>query len=116
MQGIGSMLEIAQKNLKNTKDITLQPSEQAFLEKTAYECNLCKDKEFILKYVDDDWIAKPCQCREYKKMRRLIKASGITEMLRKKTFANFTPTKKQKLMYGAAIDYIKNYPSIKQKH
>jgi len=80
-----------------------------------YECTDCKDREFLYKEHGGDWVAVPCHCRPKKRMRRLIRASGLTEMLRKKTFDNFKPKPKQQEMYRVATDFAKNYPNIKNK-
>lgn len=84
------------------------------LELNNYDCQVCKDREIVVVEVADDWVARECKCKEQKRMRRIIKSSGLTEELKKYTFGNFSPRPKQELMFKTAYTYVKDYPEIKE--
>ena len=105
MSQIQTILEKIQGNLKNSQGTTEELNE--------YDCPECKDKEVIIAELDGDWVMRECKCKPKKKMRRLLKASGLTESLREFTFNNLDPRPKQKEMYEEAYNYVKNYPEIK---
>lgn len=81
-------------------------------EKIHYECEICKDEEWI--FDRETNTAKPCRCREVKHYKRIIESSGITEAFLKRNFENFIPnnpvTANAKAM---AIDYVKKFDSIR---
>ena len=81
-------------------------------EKIHYECEICKDKEWLIDKETNS--ARPCQCREAKLYKRILEASGITEAFLQRNFENFKPrnqvTANAKAM---AMDYVKRFDSIK---
>lgn len=50
-----------------------------------YNCNKCRDLTFII----EDNIATPCECREVKLAKEILRNSGISEEFRRKTFNNY---------------------------
>lgn len=77
-----------------------------------YECNLCKDSEWILD--PDTNTAKACKCREVRVYRRILEGSGISEAFLKKTFNNFKPTHKDTAnAMRMAMDYVERFDEIK---
>ena len=54
---------------------------------TAYTCPLCKDLQIV--QAEDRW--QPCSCTEKKKIETLYLESGLTQRMRKQTFATFRP-------------------------
>lgn len=59
------------------------------VESPEYECQLCKDTEMILYFVDGVEYAKPCECQAVKRAKRLMKSSGISEEDQSKGFCDF---------------------------
>ena len=75
-----------------------------------YECNICKDIEWI--QTDDGY--KPCKCREIKRYKRILENSGISEGFRSKTLENFETKNRPKVIKRAkeeASGYINNFES-----
>jgi DNA replication protein DnaC len=76
-----------------------------------YECELCKDTEWIINKETDT--AKPCNCRPVKRYKKLLENSGIAEAFLEKTFENFiTKNKDLKLMYDTAKNYVDNFDEV----
>ncbi|GFN37223.1 ATP-binding protein [Tepidimicrobium xylanilyticum] len=81
-------------------------------EKTHYECEICKDEEWLFDIENNT--ARPCKCREVKLYKRIIESSGITEAFLQRNFNNFKPTNKITADAKAmAMDYVKKFDSIK---
>lgn len=81
-----------------------------------YECEICKDTEWIDIYDDDGLItsSRPCKCREAKHYKRILESSGISEAFLSKTFDNFVAKNKFiAIAKKMAIDYVKNFGNIK---
>lgn len=76
-----------EKFLNSTKQNSLPT------DKPVYECDLCKDTEFIFTNTNT---VKPCECRQAKHFKRLYENSGISKAFRNKTFENFITTGKPK--------------------
>lgn len=77
-----------------------------------YQCNVCKDSEWVLDERTNT--AKPCRCREGKLYQRILEASGISEAFQKKTFSNFITKNEQiKAAKAMAIDYCRNFDAIR---
>lgn len=84
------------------------------LEQIEYDCKLCKDQEWILDVETNT--AKPCKCREVKRYRRILEASGISQEFQKKTFDNFITKGRPKIIQQAketAVEYAKNFENEK---
>jgi DNA replication protein DnaC len=78
------------------------------LEAANYECDICKDREFI--YNIQSNTAKPCECRQSKQFKRLYKASGIAKVFEGKTFENFfTKTEALKTAKNSAQKFANEY-------
>lgn len=74
-----------------------------------YECDVCKDTEFI--FVDSNTV-KPCECRQAKYFKRLYDNSGISKAFKNKTFENYVTTGRPKVLDQAkkvAQKYIKDF-------
>lgn len=82
-------------------------------EKVNYECEICKDEEWIFDTETNS--ARPCKCREVKHYRRIIESSGITKAFLERSFENFKPTSQITANAKAmAIDYVKRFDEIKE--
>lgn len=78
------------------------------LSQDKYECEICKDLEWIIDPETNS--AKPCVCREKKHYKRILEYSGISEAFQKKTLENYIPKKEiQALAKKTAREYIDNY-------
>ena len=72
-----------------------------------YECDICKDTEFIYSVKDGYEVATRCTCYALKQAKRMIERSGISEEFQKKTFDNFLTKNNRKLEIAKekAIEY-----------
>lgn len=74
-----------------------------------YECNLCKDAEFIL----DGWSARECPCAAQKRLNRRMKSAMIPEQFVSSTFKDFVATSKtQEAMKIKAEEYLAEFDSL----
>ena len=94
----------------------LKNSSQEDKEPKKYECDICKDEEWI--YIKDEFglysTARPCKCREAKLYKKIIESSGITEAFLQKNFENYNITNKQtETALKVAKDYASTYELIK---
>lgn len=97
--------------IKRAKN-SIQVNSSANKSEEHYECEICKDQEWIFNLETNS--ARPCKCRESKLYKKIIESSGITEAFLKKTFDNFIPkTKSTTIALKTAQDYIKDYEAIK---
>ncbi len=81
-------------------------------EEVKYECEICKDKEWI--FDTESNTAKPCKCREVKLYKKIIESCGITEAFLSKTFENFkATTKATETAYKTAKNYVAKFDEIK---
>jgi len=77
-----------------------------------YECEVCKDMEWIL---DGEGKAHPCECREVKLYGRILAASGISNTFKQKTFCNFERRNKRiDKAKTTAQQYASDFQTIKQ--
>lgn len=79
-----------------------------------YECDICKDEEWI----EDDKTGRyvPCKCRELKQIKRILENSGISQAFQNKTFDNFEVKNKPSIITKAknmAIKYLEEFENIK---
>lgn len=77
-----------------------------------YECEICKDTEFILEINKDGIeIAKECGCRAKKIAKRQFRNSGISEEYQKKGFNDFLDRGIPQLVTAKqrTINYYRNY-------
>lgn len=77
-----------------------------------YKCDKCRDMLFI---IQDDGTAKECECRSLRIAEEKLKASGVSEEFRKKTFENFNYEKSIETMeaFMKAKSYSKNFEEIR---
>lgn len=73
---------------------------------TGYDCQLCKNKGYIEKIVDDNEVLAECRCLKIRDTLRRIKNSGLEELLRCCTFRNFETTEEwQKSIKSGAMSF-----------
>ena len=78
-----------------------------------YECEICKDEEWIFNIESNS--ARPCKCREAKLYKKIIESCGITESFLQKSFDNYKVTNKQtEAAYKIAKDYSSTFNLIKE--
>lgn len=79
---------------------------------TNYKCHKCRDMLFI---IQDDGTAKECECRSLRIAEEKLKASGVSEEFRKKTFDNFNYERSIEVMeaFMKAKSYSKNFEKIR---
>lgn len=108
-----SLVEIAERIKSKIAKDGISP---ILSEKLSYECEICKDQEWI--YNLETNTAKACKCQEIKRYRRIIESSGIAKVFLDKNFDNFNVTNKNlKLMYNTAKEYSDNFNDIRDtKH
>lgn len=81
-------------------------------ESKRYECEICKDEEWI--YDEETNSVRPCKCREVKIYKRILEASGITQAFLSRNFNNFKPVNPVAANAKAmAMDYVKKFDNIK---
>lgn len=100
---------------KLLEQVKRNPDTHSFTNET-YDCPKCKDTYFITVQTGDPnypEASKPCECRQRKILQNRFKMSGLTEVLKNKTFENFKPRPLQKKMYETAKEYAGNYFNIK---
>ena len=79
---------------------------------TNYKCDKCRDMLFV---IQDDGTAKECECRSLRIAEEKLKASGVSEEFRKKTFDNFNYERSIEVMeaFMKAKSYSKNFEKIR---
>lgn len=79
--------------------------------KIKYECNLCRDEEWIYDSITNT--AKPCSCREMKNYKKILDSSGITKAFLERNFNNFVPQNiGSKNAKDVAINYVKQFDDL----
>jgi DNA replication protein DnaC len=79
-----------------------------------YECDICKDTEWIINTETNS--AKPCKCQEAKRYKRILENCGISEAFLKKNFNNYTPKNAaQREAKETAQAYAKNFETIRNE-
>lgn len=74
-----------------------------------YECDDCKNKGYIAKFVDGEEIMAECKCMKVRDTLQRIKNSGLELQLKKCTFKSFrTDSEWQQQLKDVAADFIKN--------
>ena len=77
-----------------------------------YDCEICKDEEWIFSLETNS--ARPCKCREAKLYKKIIESCGITESFLQKSFDNYKVSNKQtEAAYKTAKDYANTFNIIK---
>ncbi|WP_317725153.1 ATP-binding protein [Clostridium tetani] len=104
---------------ENGQDLNLQhqKSKKSTQIQNLYKCSLCRDTGIILK--NDDGLQDvyiPCKCKEIDKIKEKWKASGINVEQSRQSFGNYKCYNDiTKLCKNTAIQYYKNFDSIKDK-
>lgn len=80
-----------------------------------YQCSKCEDRELVIEIRNGQEVAVPCECRHQKIIDRLIKNSGLTDELKKKTFSNFKISKATKAMFDIAYSYVKEFDLVRNE-
>ena len=99
------------ETLRQSKLITNNEQKQII-----YECEKCKDTEWITTIRDKMEFARPCECRDRKISLRLMKSSGISEDDLKKTFNDFETFNEKNLVIAkqTAAKYCKDFDDIRK--
>lgn len=80
---------------------------------TKYECEICKDEEWVFDFETNT--AKPCTCREVKLYKKILESSGITKAFLERNFNNFIPKNiTSKTAKDVAMDYVMKFESIRK--
>ena len=80
--------------------------------KPEYECEVCKDNEWIMD--PETNTAKKCKCAEARHYKRIIESCGITGAFLERNFNNYEIISKQtELMYTTALDYSATFNLIR---
>ena len=82
-----------------------------------YQCHKCKDFGFV----QDPYtrVREECACKKEEALQRHMKASGIYELVRAKTFEKFLPNKGKPLLCRAkrlGMDYTDSFEQKKDTH
>jgi DNA replication protein DnaC len=94
------------------KSITNQSPDAMTTSPKTYECELCKDTEFI--HNPETNAFSFCSCREAKRCKKLLELSGISGAFRKKTVNGYKPkNEQQSLARNMAVEYIKSFEHIR---
>lgn len=85
---------------------------------THYECEICKDEEWI--DIKDEFglysSTVPCKCREVKLYRKLLDSSGITKAFLERTFENFKVINQMsKIAKDASMDYVDKFNILRNE-
>ncbi|MCU9614117.1 ATP-binding protein [Caldibacillus lycopersici] len=101
------------------KSQLITPSQEDKLadsEEKEYDCPKCKDELGYLKgtWPNEVWVR--CECIEWKRIQKIMKASEITEEFKKLGFQNFLLDGKQQVIkdaYECAIEYLQKFENIR---
>lgn len=83
-------------------------------EEDGYHCNICKNKGYVIKLVEDEdgsfhQVCSDCKCVEIRNSIMRMKRSGLKDIIKDYTFDKFEDTEPwQKAIKGAAAEYAKN--------
>src|SRR5690625_5281089 len=111
MESLANAMKHLQERIKKYQTSQAVRSDGSNHEKQ-YDCPKCKDEEgFIVKNDDGVESWRWCQCRDKKRIARLLKSSQITDEFRKKSFDNFKTEGRPEIVQGA-YEASKHYLSI----
>lgn len=88
-----------------------------------FECEICKDEEWILiqEFNDSHMVinefARKCECVAGKRVKRLMTSSKITEEFQRKGFGNFEQNGRPEIVFQAfqtAFGYVMNFDELKK--
>ncbi|NPC90994.1 ATP-binding protein [Bacillus sp. WMMC1349] len=106
------------KKLQERSAQSLVEESDALEKKGEYDCPTCKDELGYLENRDGIEVWVRCKCVEWRRIRKLMNSSDITAEFEKLQFKNFVTEGKHGLIvdaYDCAVDYYKNFDSIKDK-
>lgn len=74
------------------------------------ECEVCRNRGYVYKLLDDEIVSSNCSCMKQRKIMRVIIKSGLKNDFEQLTFDNFeTKEAWQKDLKQQALDYVKNH-------
>ena len=79
-----------------------------------YNCEICKNKGFVIKLVEDEkgsffQVGSDCKCAEIRRSIMRMKRSGLKDIIKDYTFDKFVDSEQwQQTLKSAAMDYAKN--------
>lgn len=78
------------------------------------DCDICNDTELAVVWDDEsnDWLARPCVCKEQKSINRMFKNSGIDPEQRAYTMKDYRVTPENRELFLEAEKYIAQLPEI----
>lgn len=83
-------------------------------EEDGYHCNICRNKGYVIKLVEDEdgsfhQVCSDCKCVEIRNSIMRMKRSGLKDIIKDYTFDKFEdPEPWQKAIKGAAAEYAQN--------
>lgn len=83
-----------------------------------YQCNKCKDQEGYLVTIDGQPMYEQCECRDKKRLQKILQSSNITADFQRKTFGNFidwSGDQRHQTLYQKAYTYAKDYEEARGK-
>lgn len=79
-----------EKALRERASTLTSTSPSGILKESEYKCHVCRDFEYVyLVRPDGEKVATECECREQRRIERLIRSSKITPEFRGKRFEGF---------------------------
>lgn len=112
--GMGTTFEkMSPREYEQFKADGLNATEGSRHEEDGYNCNLCKNKGYIIKVVEygDGYhqVSTNCKCVEIRNSIMRMKRSGLKDIIKDYTFDKFEDSEPwQKSIKTAAMDYAKN--------
>ena len=90
----------------------LEKISQNELEFYPYECSICHDTGIIVTSEDGYEMIEKCKCRIKKEMQQRTDNSGLTDLIKTKTFDSFKTVKPfQKMVKDLALEYVDQFIS-----
>jgi len=79
-------------------------------EPVLHHCNICQDKGYIFKDVNNYEVAVKCKCQLLKETKQKMNNSGLGDLLEIRTFDNYIATEEhQKIIKNKAIEYLNEF-------
>lgn len=114
MQAMNEALFEIQQRMKR---LSQEEKSAVSIDEKKYQCRKCKDEEgYIVRNDNGIEVWKFCECRDKKRIQRLMKASQITDEFKKKSFSNFRCEGRPALIqdaYETVVEYWEAIPEIK---
>ncbi|WP_188066670.1 ATP-binding protein [Brevibacillus brevis] len=120
MEAINSALQEWQRVLDKLKHHQVQQtsSVDVIKQKPTYKCQKCKDQEGYLVMIDGQPMYEQCECRDKKRLQKMLQSSNITADFQKKTFGNFVDWSgdaRHQELYQKGYTYAKDFEEIQKK-